>query len=94
MATIRQLKKEVDQLTFALIEDCIARYTLKNGEEENVKKLVQETIQKRQEVRKQINGHKKIASYKEKRAYINGLVKEFLEETHGRFEQLSQIIQK
>jgi hypothetical protein len=64
MATIKQLKKDFDHLTFAVIEDCIARYSLTKEKEAEVSELIESTVQYRQEMRKRINGHKKIASAK------------------------------
>ncbi|MDR1274104.1 MAG: hypothetical protein LBK12_06100 [Odoribacteraceae bacterium] len=94
MATIKQLKKDFDHLTFAVIEDCIARYNLTKDKEAEVSELVESTVQYRQEVRKRINAHKKITSSKEKKQYFNDLVAEFLKNTHDRFTRLSEIIQQ
>jgi hypothetical protein len=94
MASIRQLKKDVDQLTLMVIEDCVAHYARKEDKDAEVAKLIESTIQHRLEIRQKINEHRKKASAKERRAFLNELMTEFLKDVHGRFVNLSEIIQK
>ncbi|MDR0765959.1 MAG: hypothetical protein LBF09_03350 [Odoribacteraceae bacterium] len=94
MATIRQLKKEVDYMVCSVLLDCEAHLSRPTASRSEVLLLVDSVFQFERETRKKINGHKKIASSKERREYFKLLITEIESAVEGFFTRLSEIIRK
>ena len=91
MASIRQLKKDVDYLTFAVIDDCFTYAALSERNEEQVVKLIESTVLFRNEMRNRINTRQKFADSKERKAYYKGLAIDLMKVVDEKFTQLSEL---
>ncbi|MDR0545130.1 MAG: hypothetical protein LBG30_07300 [Odoribacteraceae bacterium] len=94
MATVRQLKKEVDYMVCSVLLDCEAHLSRSTEHKAEVLLLVDDVFQLGSETRKKINGHKKVTGPKEKRAYFKLLIEETENAINELFARLSEIIKK
>ena len=94
MASIRRLKKDVDYLTFAVIEDCMNYNAVTDEHEAEVVDIIQSVIDYRNQMRNKINTREKFAGKKEKHAYFKGLAIDLLKTVDGHFTRLSDTLRK
>lgn len=92
MASIRQLKKDVDYLSFAVIDDCLTYRSVSDKHDNEVIEIIQSTIQYRNEMRTRINTRQKFEDKKAKRAYFKGLAIDLLKNVDGQFTRLSELV--
>lgn len=93
MASIQNLKKDVDYLTFAVVADCL-NYSANSGKSsEQVSNIVQEMITSRNSLRDRISAARKIEK-KEKKAYFKAIFKDLLVSVDGAFTKLSETVKQ
>lgn len=92
MSSIRRLKKDIDCLTFAVIDDCIN--CLAYGKStDDISEIVQSVIDSRNEMRQRINAAKKEEKGARKASY-NAVCKDLMEAVDGAFSKLSDLVKK
>ncbi|MGB8357109.1 MAG: hypothetical protein WCD55_00690 [Bacteroidales bacterium] len=92
MASVKNLKKDIDFLFFEFISDCFLFTSIHTGEKRNeVQNLIEEAVSMRNEFIDRVNhpdGKDNPAIVK---AYYTNLSKELMEKVDGYFEKLSDI---
>ena len=92
MASIRRLKKDIDYLTFAVIDDSLN--CLAYGQStDNVADVVEGVINKRNDLRRRVNEGKSVAKG-ERKAYYKGICKDLMESVDQSFTQLSELVKQ
>ena len=92
MASIRELKKDIDYLFFEFISDCFMFTSLHEGQKRiEVQNLIEEAVGMRNEFIEKVNNPTGKDNPKLVNAYYSGLRKELLEKVDGYFEKLSSI---
>lgn len=94
MASIRQLKKDVDYLAFAVIDDCLAYQAIAGEVSPELLDIIQSTILFRNSVRTQINAKHDFADPKARKVFYRELTQNLLSTIDEHFTRLSQLIQK
>lgn len=95
MASIRQLKKDADYLTFAVIGDCMVYQEWAEGaNDQEIQDIIQSIITYRNELRSKINNHPEFEEPKGRQKYYKGLASEMLNTVDEKFRQLSEIVRK
>lgn len=92
MASIRRLKKDIDYLTFAVIDDSLN--CLAYGQStDNVADIVEGVINKRNDLRRRVNEGKSVVKG-ERKAYYKGICKDLMESVDQSFTQLSELVKQ
>lgn len=90
MASIRRLKKDIDLLTFAVVDDCLN--CLAYGKSvDDISEIVQNVIDSRNNMRQRVNAGRSIAKA-EKKAYYKSICKELMISVDGAFSKLSGLV--
>lgn len=77
MASIRDLKKNVNTLTFELVSECMTyKYFHKEKKHDKTQKAMENIVTKRNELVDKINHPAEKADYKKNRTYYRGVIKE------------------
>lgn len=92
MSSIRRLKKDIDYLTFAVIDDCINCLAYGKSTDE-ISEIVQSVIDSRNEMRQRINAAKKEEKNARPVAY-NAVCKDLMVAVDGAFSKLSELVKK
>lgn len=92
MASIRRLKKDMDYLTFAVVDDCLN--CLAYGKDsDDMAGIVEEVINKRNELRQRVNAGRSLAKA-ERKKYYQGICKDMMISIDGAFSKLSEVVKK
>lgn len=92
MASVRRLKKDIDCLTFAVVDDCLN--CLAYGKStDDISEIVQNVIDSRNEMRLRVNAGKKVANG-ERKAFYKALCKDVMVSVDGAFSKLSDLVKK
>lgn len=92
MASIRRLKKDIDYLTLAVIDDCLN--SLSYGKStDDISGIVQDVISTRNSMRQRVNVGRSLAK-NEKRAHYHAIYKDLMVAVDGAFSKLSEIVKK
>ncbi len=92
MASIKRLKKDIDYLTFAVIDDCLN--CLAYGKStDDISDIVENVINQRNILRQRVNAGKAIAK-NERKGYYKSVCKEVMTTVDGAFTQLSELVKK
>ncbi|NLE34876.1 MAG: hypothetical protein GX622_07220 [Bacteroidales bacterium] len=92
MASIRNLKKDIDYLFFELISDCFMFTSLHEGQKKaEVQDLIEEAVGARNELIDRVNHPDGKDNPKIVREYYSALRKELYEKVDGYFERLSAL---
>jgi hypothetical protein len=94
MATIRELKKAVDDRVYLVLLDCETRVSRSSDHRTEVLLLASDVIEFEKEMMKKINAHGEITPGKERREYFRSLRAELDETVKGFFTRLSEIIRQ
>lgn len=92
MASIRRLKKDIDCLTFAVVDDCLN--CLAYGKiTDDISEVIQNVIDSRNSLRRQINTGRTLAKG-ERRAHYKAVYKELMISVDGAFSKLSEVVKE
>jgi len=92
MASIKRLKKDIDCLTFAVVDDCLN--VLGYGKNmDDISGIVQQIIDSRNDLRARVNAGRKTAK-NERKVYYQAVCKDLLTTVDGAFKQLSDLVKK
>jgi predicted HAD superfamily phosphohydrolase len=92
MASIKDLKKDIDYLFFELISDCFMFTSLHEGQKKTAAQdLIEEAVSMRNEFIDRVNNPDGKDNPVLVRAYYNTLRKDLFEKVDSYFERLSQI---
>lgn len=92
MASIRRLKKDVDCLTFAVVDDCLnCLYYGKNSDD--VSEIVQQAIDSRNGLRQRVNAGRRLSG-KERKSHYQAVYKDLMVSVDGAFSKLSEMIKQ
>jgi hypothetical protein len=94
MATKRNVKKDIEYITYTIVHDCMSHLELDNKKShDDVVAVISNAVQKRNELFSMVNNQKK-GTRKEVRAYYREIYKNLLESADQSFETLSKAITK
>ncbi len=94
MATKRNVKKDIEYITYTIVHDCMTHLELDNSKShDDVVAVISSAIQKRNELFSMVNNQKK-GTRKEVRAYYRDIYKNLLDSADQSFEALSKAIAK
>lgn len=92
MASVKNLKKDIDFLFFEFISDCFLFTSIHTGEKRNeVQNLIEEAVAMRNEFIDRVNHPAGKDNPALVRAYYQTVSKDLLEKVDGYFEKLSEI---
>lgn len=92
MASIKRLKKDIDYLTFAVIDDCLN--CLSYGKStDNISEIVQNVIDDRNNMRQRVNVGRGIAK-NERKAHYRAIYKDLMISVDGAFSKLSEVVKE
>ena len=105
MASIRRLKKDIDCLTFAVVDDslnCLAvgksmddiSEIVQHISEPEVVNIVKKMVEYRNETRSKISARKSFNDKKEARSYYKGISIDLLKTVDGEFTRLSELVKQ
>lgn len=92
MASIRRLKKDIDCLTFAVIDDCLNCLTY-GKDTDSISEIVQDVINNRNSMRQRINAGKNVAKA-ERKIHYKAICKDLMVSVDGAFTKLSELVKK
>lgn len=92
MASIRRLKKDIDYLTFAVVNDSLNCLAYGKSADE-LGDVVQQIIDARNDMRRRVNAGKAIAKG-ERKAYYQSICKDLMVSVDGAFSKLSYLVKK
>lgn len=92
MASIRRLKKDIDYLTFAVVDDCIACLAMGKSMDD-ISNFVQQIIDSRNALRQRVNAGRTIEKAARK-AHYHSIFKDLLESVDSTCNQLSGLVKK
>ena len=92
MASIRRLKKDIDYLTFAVVNDSLNCLAYGKSADE-LGDVVQQIIDARNDMRRRVNAGKAIAKG-ERKAYYQSICKDLMVSVDGAFSKLSDLVKK
>lgn len=92
MASIRRLKKDIDCLTFAVVDDCLNCLTYGKNVDD-LSEIVQNVIDNRNEMRQRVNAGKGL-NKSERKAHYRAICKDMMISMDGAFTKLSDLIKK
>lgn len=92
MASIRRLKKDIDCLTFAVVDDCLNCLTYGKSTDD-ISEIVQQVIDSRNSMRQRVNGGKAVVK-NERKAYYQAIYKDLMISVDGAFTKLSDLVKK
>ena len=94
MANKRNVKKDIEYITYTIVHDCMAHLETGNDKTHDaVVKIISEAVQNRNELFYKVN-HQEKGKRVEVRAYYRGIYKSLLENADKSFDSLSGIIIK
>lgn len=92
MASIRRLKKDIDCLTFAVVDDCLN--CLAYGKStDDISGVVQDVINTRNNMRQRVNAGKGVAKG-ERKAHYKAIYKDLMISVDGAFSKLSDLVKQ
>lgn len=92
MASIRRLKKDIDCLTFAVVDDCLNCLCCGKSADE-LSGIVQSVIDNRNSLRQRVNAGRSLPKG-ERKAHYRAICKETVDSVDGAFKQLSDLVKK
>ena len=92
MASIRRLKKDIDCLTFAVVDDCL-NCLVYGKSTDDISEVVQQIIDSRNEMRQRVNAGRQIPQT-ERRVYYRNICKDLMVSVDGAFSKLSDLVKK
>ncbi|MEG0795787.1 MAG: hypothetical protein RR397_04660 [Odoribacter sp.] len=92
MASIKRLKKDIDYLTFAVVDDCLNCLAVGKSTDD-ISGIVQSVIDSRNNMRQRINAGKKLAKG-ERKAFYKVVCKDLMTSVDGAFSTLSDMVKK
>ena len=94
MANKRNVKKDIEYITYTIVHDCMAHLETGNQKTHDaVVKVISDAVQKRNELFSMVNNQKK-GKRVEVRAYYRGIYKNLLGSADQSFDALSAAIKK
>lgn len=95
MASIKNLKKDIDYLTTYVLSDCFQVMEI-NGkvDEVEIMKIVEEVVENHSLLRKKVQHPDGSANPKLVKTYYKGIAKELLASSDAAFEKLSVLVRK
>lgn len=91
MAKIKTLKKDIDFLTAAVVDDCVLGMAFSDNKEE-ILHIIDEVDTYRMQTRSNLRNHPKFEGRKETRAYYRNIILETLRTVDSGWSKLSEII--
>ncbi len=92
MASIRRLKKDIDYLTFAVVDDCLN--CLAYGKDtDDISEIVQGVIDSRNDMRRRVNIGRNLPK-EGKKAHYKAIYKDLMISVDGSFSKLSDLVKK
>lgn len=92
MASIRRLKKDIDYLTFAVIDDSLNCLAFGKSTDD-ISSVVEDIINSRNVLRQRVNAGKAVAKA-ERKAYYRGVRKDVMVAVDGAFSKLSEAVKQ
>ncbi len=94
MATKRNVKKDIEYITYTIVHDCMAHLEIDNDKtHDSVVEIISAAVQKRNELYFKVN-HQEKGKRIEVRAYYRDIYKDLFESADSSFDKLSKIIKK
>ena len=95
MASIKNLKKDINYLTSELVSDCyLYMYFHKEKEQDKVVEIIYDAVDLRNNLIQKTNHPENKDDRKALKAHFNNLYKEMLESVDGLFNRLSELTKK
>ena len=92
MASIRRLKKDIDYLTDAIIDDSLN--CLAYGKDvDDISKIVEEALRVKGELRQRVNSGRKVKK-EEKKTYYQTIRKELWTSVHSTYSMMSDVVKQ
>ena len=88
MASIRRLKKDIDCLTFAVVDDSLNCLAVGKSMDD-ISEIVQHIIDSRNDLRQRVNAGKQVA-----KAYYRTIGKDLIASVDGAFTKLSDLVKQ
>lgn len=93
MASVRQIKKDIDYLVGEVISDCYTYlYLSENKNRDEVVEIMEDLVSKRNEFFHRANNPEKGADRKQTRKHYREIYKDLLVTVDGSFTKLSQLV--
>ena len=89
MASIRRLKKDIDCLTFAVVDDSLAV----GKSMDDISEIVQHIIDSRNDLRQRVNAGKQVAKA-DRKGYYRTIRKDLIASVDGAFTKLSDLVKQ
>ncbi len=92
MASLKDLKKDINYLVDEVIGTCLLhQYTQKKEKQEEIDNLIEEMIDFREKLIYKVNHPEERENNQSKKAYYRSLFEDLLEEVNQAFEKLNEI---
>ncbi|HJG21308.1 MAG: hypothetical protein ACLUN1_15860 [Odoribacter splanchnicus] len=92
MASIRRLKKDIDCLTFAVVDDSLNCLAVGKSMDD-ISEIVQHIIDSRNDLRQRVNAGKQVAKA-DRKGYYRTIRKDLIASVDGAFTKLSDLVKQ
>lgn len=92
MASIRRLKKDIDCLTFAVVDDSLNCLAVGKSMDD-ISEIVQHIIDSRNDLRQRVNAGKQVAKA-DRKGYHRTIGKDLIASVDGAFTKLSDLVKQ
>ncbi len=91
MATIKNLKKDINFLSDEVIGNCFLQYYFaEENKRKEINKIIEEIVTMRNDLIKKVNNPPKDIDNKEKKSYFRNIQEELIKKANDAFAQLEQ----
>lgn len=91
MASVRDIKKDINYLTYEVLSDCMIYKHVNNDNKEDTDKIMKDVIAKRQELIKRVNQAKREEDKKEAGKEFKNIMDEMMKMADDSFKKLSEM---
>ncbi|MFP4665079.1 MAG: hypothetical protein ACLFM1_11695 [Bacteroidales bacterium] len=91
MASVRDIKKDINYLTYEVLSDCMIYKHVNEGDSKKTDEIMKNMIEKREDLIKRVNEAKKLDDKKKTREAFNSIVEEAMKAADESFTELSKL---
>lgn len=92
MASIRDLKKDLNWLTYEVLSDCFIAKIIRGDKNDEVEAIMHTVLNERNDLISRVHEAKKVKDAKEKKAQFKAIEKDMFGSADNAFKSLSELV--